>query len=54
VLAMVLASYLFGTEDLPAWLRHAPDGSLTAVHLGSPCLRLDIGLKFLVGFGGAS
>jgi uncharacterized membrane protein len=28
VLAMVLASYLFSTEDLPAWLRHAPDGEL--------------------------
>ena len=33
VLAMVLASYLLGTEDLSAWLRHAPDGRLTAVDL---------------------
>lgn len=30
VLAMVLASYLFGTEAVPAWLRHAPDGRLTS------------------------
>lgn len=37
VLAMVLASYLLGTEDLPAWLRHAPDGRLTAVDFDTPC-----------------
>ena len=33
VLAMVLATYLFGTEAVPAWLRHAPDGRLTVVDL---------------------
>ena len=54
VLAMVLASYLFGTKALPAWLRHAPDGKLTAVDLDAPWLRWDIGLKFLIGFGGTS
>ncbi len=54
VLAMALASYLFGTEALPAWLRHAPCSSLTAVDLGAPCLRLDIGLQFLIEFGGAT
>jgi predicted acyltransferase len=35
--AMVLASHLVGTEDLPASLRHAPDGKLTVVDLGAPC-----------------
>lgn len=52
VLAMVLASYRFGTEDLPAWLRHAPGRSLTAVDLDAPCLGLDISLQFLIEFGG--
>jgi predicted acyltransferase len=46
VLAMVLASYLFGTEALPAWLRHAPDGSLTVVDLGAPLFIIAIGLTF--------
>ena len=46
VLVMVLASYLFGTEDLPAWLRHAPDGRLTAVDLGAPLFIIAIGLTF--------
>jgi predicted acyltransferase len=46
VLVMVLASYFFGTEDLPAWLRHAPDGRLTAVDLGAPLFIIAIGLTF--------
>ena len=46
VLAMVLASYLFGTEALPAWLRHAPDGKLTVVDLGAPLFIIAIGLTF--------
>jgi predicted acyltransferase len=46
VLAMVLASYLLGTEALPAWLRHAPDGSLTAVDLGAPLFIIATGLTF--------
>ena len=46
VLAMVLASYLFGTEAVPAWLRHAPDGGLTAVDLGAPLFIIAIGLTF--------
>jgi predicted acyltransferase len=46
VLAMVLASYLFGTEALPAWLRHASDGRLTAVDLGAPLFIIAIGLTF--------
>ena len=33
VLAMVLASYLFGTEALPAWLRHAPGTGRSHHHL---------------------
>jgi hypothetical protein len=35
VLAVVVASYLFGTEALPAWLRHAPDGCDTFPDLGA-------------------
>jgi predicted acyltransferase len=54
VLAMVFASYPFGTEELLAWLRHTPDGRLTPVDLGAPWLRWDIGLKFLIGFGGTT
>ena len=46
VLAMVLASYLFGTEALPAWLSHAPDGSLTAFDFGAPLFIIAIGLTF--------
>ena len=46
VVAMVLASYLFGTEALPAWLRHAPDGKLTVVDLGAPLFIIAIGLTF--------
>lgn len=46
VLAMVLATYLFGTEQLPAWLRHAPDGELTVVDLGAPIFIIAIGLTF--------
>jgi predicted acyltransferase len=37
VLAMALASYLTGTEALPARLRHAPDGRPTSVDFDSPC-----------------
>jgi len=36
VLAMVLASYLFGTEALPAWLRNAPDGCVSFPDLSAP------------------
>ena len=36
VLAMVIASYLFGTEALPAWLRNAPDGCVTFPDLSAP------------------
>ena len=36
VLAMVRASYLFGTEGLPAWLCHAPDGCVTFPDLSAP------------------
>ena len=46
VLAMVLASYLFGTEALPTWLRHGPDGQFTAVDLGAPLFIIAIGLTF--------
>ena len=46
VLAMVLATYLTGTEELPAWLRHAPDGELTVVDLGAPFFIIAIGLTF--------
>jgi hypothetical protein len=42
----VLASYLFGTEALPTWLRHAPDGKLTVVDLGAPLFIIAIGLTF--------
>jgi predicted acyltransferase len=46
ILAMVLASYLFGTEALPAWLRHAPDGSISVGDLGAPLFIVAIGLTF--------
>jgi len=46
VLAMVLASYLFGTEALPASLRHAPHGRPTIVDLGAPLFIVAIGLTF--------
>jgi hypothetical protein len=53
VLAIVLASYLFGTEDLPAWLRHAPDGKLTAVDFGAHLFIIAIGIAIGLTFGGA-
>jgi predicted acyltransferase len=46
VLVMVLATFLFGTAALPAWLRHAPDGSITVVDLGAPLFIVAIGLTF--------
>jgi hypothetical protein len=46
VLVMVLATFLFGTEVLPAWLRHGPDGSVTVVDLGAPLFIVAIGLTF--------
>jgi predicted acyltransferase len=46
VLVMVLATFLFGTETLPAWLRHSPDGSITVVDLGAPLFIVAIGLTF--------
>jgi predicted acyltransferase len=46
VLVMVLATFLFGTEVLPAWLRHAPDGNITIVDLGAPLFIVAIGLTF--------
>jgi predicted acyltransferase len=46
VLVMVLATFLFGTEVLPAWLRHAPDGSINVVDLGAPLFIVAIGLTF--------
>ena len=51
VLAMVLASYLFGTEALPTWLRHTPDGRLTAVDLGTSwhIFAVDVNLLILLG-----
>ena len=54
VLAMVLASYLFGTEDLPAWLRHAPDGRLTAVDLETPWHIFAVGVNLLILLGGTT
>jgi predicted acyltransferase len=52
VLAMVLASYLFGTEDLPAWLRHAPGCSLTAVDLKTSWHIFAVDENRLILFGG--
>jgi predicted acyltransferase len=50
VLTMVLASYLFGTEAIPTWLRHAPDGRLI-----SPALATAIPVSGSRSrFGGAS
>jgi predicted acyltransferase len=46
VLMMVLATFLFGTEALPAWLRHAPDGSITIVDLGTPLILVVMGMTF--------
>jgi predicted acyltransferase len=46
VLVMVLASFLFGTALLPAWLRHAPDGRITLPDLGAPLFIVAIGLTF--------
>ena len=46
VLAMVLATFLFGTAILPAWLRHASDGSINVVDLGAPLFIVAIGLTF--------
>jgi predicted acyltransferase len=46
VLVMVLASFLFGTEALPAWLRHVPDGSVTLADFGAPLFIVAIGLTF--------
>ena len=46
VLAIVLARYLFGTEALPAHLRHAPDGSVNVVDLFAPLFVVAIGLTF--------
>jgi hypothetical protein len=43
---MVLATFLFGTNFLPSWLQHAPDGSITVVDLGAPLFIVAIGLTF--------
>ena len=53
VLAMALASYLFGTEALPAWLRHGPDGRLTAVDLKTSWHIFAVDVKLLILLGGA-
>jgi hypothetical protein len=47
VLAMVLASYPFGTEVLPAWMRHTPDGP--PVSSTSATAQSVSGSRFLLG-----
>jgi hypothetical protein len=51
VLATVLASYLFGTEDLPAWLLHAPDGRLPFLNFKPSwhIFAVDVNLLILLG-----
>jgi predicted acyltransferase len=48
VLVMVLATFLFGTNVLPDWLRHAPDGGITLPDFGAPLFIVAIGLTYAV------
>jgi predicted acyltransferase len=52
VLAMLLATYLFGTETVLAWLRHAPGRSLTAVDLKTSWHIFAVDENLLILFGG--
>ena len=47
VSAKVLASYIFSTKDLPAWLRHASEGTLVST---TPVTAKSVsGSRFLLG-----
>ncbi len=48
VLAMVLASYFFGTEALPAWLRRAPEDRLTSADFDTSCFSSCFEMKGVV------
>ena len=52
VLAMVFTSHLAGTENLPVWLRHAPEGSLTSVKLETTWQIFAVNVNLLILLGG--